>query len=74
MNVRHSTGSDNPGDLLAEIRSVIQTDLADAEKFSIKALDSDIPLIQEIGRHFHQYGGKKTSTHHGHFERTCIGI
>ena len=59
MNVHQSTGADHPGDLLAEIRSVIQTDLDDAEKFSIKALDSDIPLIQEIGRHFHQYGGKK---------------
>ena len=46
-------------DLLSEIRSVIQSDLDEARAFSITALDSDIPLIQEIGRHFHQYGGKK---------------
>lgn len=44
---------------LDEIRAVIQNDLEDAKTFSISALDSDIPLIQEIGHHFHQYGGKK---------------
>ncbi len=49
----------NPDSLLAEIRSVIQDDLDNARAFSIRALDSDIPLIQEIGRHFHQYGGKR---------------
>lgn len=48
-----------PGTSLEEIRSVIQADLDDAKKFSITALDSDIPLIQQIGHHFHQYGGKK---------------
>ncbi len=46
-------------DLLGDIRAVIQEDLDAAKKFSMGALDSDIPLIQEIGRHFHQYGGKK---------------
>ncbi len=45
--------------LLAEIRAVIQDDLDKAKAFSITALDSDIPLVQEIGYHFHQYGGKK---------------
>lgn len=46
-------------DLLAEIRAVIQDDLDEAKAFSMTALDSDIPLVQEIGHHFHQYGGKK---------------
>jgi len=48
-----------PHDLLDEIRSVIQHDLDAAKDFSIAALDSDIPLIQEIGYHFHRFGGKK---------------
>ncbi len=46
-------------DLLADIRSVIEKDLESAKFFSMRTLDSDIPLVQEIGRHFHQYGGKK---------------
>ena len=44
---------------LEQIRSVIQKDLEDTKTFSISALDSDIPLVKEIGHHFHQYGGKK---------------
>lgn len=45
--------------LLAQIRAVIEDDLNEAKAFSATALDSEIPLIQEIGHHFQQYGGKK---------------
>ncbi len=58
-SVQSSTAVDRSNDLLAQVRSIIQEDLDDAKAFSISALDSDIPLIQEIGHHFHRYGGKK---------------
>ena len=45
--------------MLEQIRYPIREDLENTRKFSMQALDSDIPLIQEIGGHFHQCSGKK---------------
>ncbi len=45
--------------LLAQIQDSIAQDLESIKAYATEALDSDIPLIQEIGRHISQYGGKK---------------
>ncbi len=46
-------------DQLEQIRSFIQDDLDAMQNYVLEALDSDIPLIQEVGRHIVEHGGKK---------------
>ncbi len=45
--------------VLSEIQSVIRDDLEQVQAYILEALDSKIPLIQEIGKHIIGYGGKK---------------
>jgi len=45
--------------LLAEIQGSITQDLESIKAYAVEALDSDIALIQNIGRHISQYGGKR---------------
>lgn len=51
--------SDGSKHLLGQIHSFVQEDLDAMQHYVLKALDSDIPLIQEVGRHIVEHGGKK---------------
>ncbi len=46
-------------ELLTQINAAVSQDLAKIEKYAIESLDSPIPLIQQIGRHIAEYGGKR---------------
>ena len=46
-------------ELLSQIQTSVSEDLSRIENFAISSLDSNIPLIQQIGRHIAEYGGKK---------------
>ena len=54
-----SSVSDDSKHLLGQIHSYIQEDLDAMQNYVLEALDSDIPLIQEVGRHIVEHGGKK---------------
>ena len=45
--------------LLESIHSFVREDLDAMQDYVFHALDSDIPLIQEVGRHIVEHGGKK---------------
>lgn len=46
-------------DRLASIRAVVETDLLAANARILESLDSEIPLIREIGEHLLSQGGKR---------------
>ena len=46
-------------DRLASIRAVVEADLAAADARILESLDSEIPLIREIGEHLISQGGKR---------------
>ncbi|MDE0310593.1 MAG: polyprenyl synthetase family protein [Acidiferrobacterales bacterium] len=56
-DVRHTT--ENSKQQLSQIRSFVQDDLDAMQDYVLEALDSDIPLIQDVGRHIVEHGGKK---------------
>ena len=44
---------------LASVRAVVETDLAAADARILESLDSEIPLVREIGEHLIAQGGKR---------------
>ncbi len=46
-------------ELLTQIHASVSQDLAKIEQYATESLDSSIPLIQQIGRHIAEYGGKR---------------
>lgn len=54
-----SSQVNSAADALSTIRSAVKQDLKAIDDYMLHALDTNIPLIQAIGNHILQHGGKK---------------